>query len=114
VHPVGDINKLAAQGAVGNYTGHMIGSVFNNGAQYTATGGVAATYNFGTQMGSFSVVNYDNGRINFTTTGKPTTAGASYTFGITGVEGIKGMVNGSFYRPPAAGSRGHVQIYQAI
>jgi trimeric autotransporter adhesin len=108
--PLADINKLAAQGAVGNYTGHMIGSVFNNGAQYTAAGGVAATYNFGTRTGSFSVINYDNGLINFTTQGKPTTSGASYKFGITGVPGIKGMINGSFYGPMAAETGGNFKF----
>ena len=108
VTPMTDINKLAGQGAVGNYTGHMIGSVFNNGAQYTAAGGVAATYNFGTQTGSFSVINYD-GR-SFTTTGKPLTGGANYTFGITGVPGIKGMINGSFYGPMAAETGGNFKF----
>jgi hypothetical protein len=104
VTPTADINKLASQGAVGNYTGHMIGSVFNNGAQYTAAGGLAAQYNFGTQMGSFSVMNYD-GR-SFTTTGKLVTQGANYQFGITGVPGIKGAFNGSFYGPMAAETGG--------
>jgi hypothetical protein len=108
VTPLADINKLAAQGAVGNYTGHMIGSVFNNGAQYTAAGGVAATYNFGTQMGSFSVINYD-GR-SFTTTGRPATSGASYQFGITNVPGLTGSINGGFYGPMAAETGGNFKF----
>jgi len=33
------INMLALQGAVGSYTGHLIGTVFNNGNQYVAAGG---------------------------------------------------------------------------
>ena len=45
--PLTDINVLAAQGAVGNYTGNLIGSVFNNGQQYVAAGGLNASYNFG-------------------------------------------------------------------
>jgi trimeric autotransporter adhesin len=105
ITPAADINKLAAQGAVGNYSGHMIGSVFNNGAQYVAAGGVAATYNFGTQAGSFSVINYD-GR-SFTTAGKPITQGANYKFGITDVPGITGAVKGSFYGPMAAETGGN-------
>ena len=86
----------------------MIGSVFNNGAQYVAAGGVAASYNFGTQVGSFSVINYD-GR-SFTTTGKPITQGANYKFGITGVKGITGSINGSFYGPMAAETGGNFKF----
>ena len=105
VTPAADINKLAAQNATGSYTGHMIGSVFNNGAQYVAAGGVAATYHFGNQTGSFSVINYDGH--NFTTMGKPITQGANYKFGITDVPGITGTIKGSFYGPMAAETGGN-------
>jgi trimeric autotransporter adhesin len=105
VTPAADINKLTAQNATGSYTGHMIGSVFNNGAQYVAAGGVAATYHFGTQTGSFSVINYDGH--NFTTMGKPITQGANYKFGITDVPGITGTIKGSFYGPMAAETGGN-------
>ena len=73
--PLTDINVLAAQGAVGNYTGNLIGSVFNNGQQYVAAGGLNASYNFGTHAGSFSVINYDGH--SFTATGTPITSGAN-------------------------------------
>ena len=103
--PLADMNLLASQGATGTYNGHLIGSVFNNGNQYVAAGGLKATYNFGTQMGSFSVMNYD-GR-NFTATGTPVTSGANYKFGITNVPGIAGSINGSFYGPMAAETGGN-------
>jgi hypothetical protein len=106
ITPSADINKLAAQGAVGTYTGHMIGSVFNNGAQYVATGGVAATYNFAARTGSFSVINYD-GRSFTSPIGRSFTQGANYRFGINGVYGISGAVNGSFYGPMAAETGGN-------
>jgi hypothetical protein len=73
-----------------------------------AAGGVAASYNFGTQAGSFSVINYD-GR-SFTTAGKPITQGANYKFGITGVPGIAGSINGSFYGPMAAETGGNFKF----
>ena len=57
--PLADMNLLASQGATGTYNGHLIGSVFNNGAQYVATGGLTATYNFAQQTGSFAVNKYD-------------------------------------------------------
>src|SRR6266702_3040064 len=49
---VGDLNTLASQSATGNYTGHAIGSVFNNGSNYVAVGGFKGVYNFGTQIGT--------------------------------------------------------------
>jgi hypothetical protein len=108
ITPLTDINLLAAQAFTGTYTGHMIGSVFNNGAQYVAAGGVSATYNFGTQMGTFSVVKYD-GNVSFSATGNPTVQGASYRFSINNPQGlpITGAVNGSFYGPMAAETGGN-------
>jgi hypothetical protein len=107
VTPLADINTLAMQSARGDYTGHMIGSVFNNGQQYVAAGGVAATYFFATQTGSFSVMNYDGK--SFTATGNPTVQGASYRFVVDNPQGIpiKGGINGSFYGPLAANTGGN-------
>jgi hypothetical protein len=105
--PVGDLNTLAMQGATGSYNGHLSGSVFNNGAQYLAAGGLAATYNFANQMGTFSVINYD-GR-SFSATGRAASQGANYTFGINNPQGlpIAGTINGSFYGPMAAETGGN-------
>jgi trimeric autotransporter adhesin len=111
ITPLADINKLAMQGAVGNYAGHMIGSVFNNGQQYVAAGGVNATYNFGTQTGSFAVTNYDGH--SFATSGKPIVqgGGTQYSFGINTITNqgrpIAGAFNGSFYGPSAAETGGN-------
>jgi hypothetical protein len=110
VTPNTDINMLASQGAVGNYSGHLIGSVFNNGAQYVAAGGLNASYNFGTNVGMFSVLNYD-GRISFTATGSPVISGASYKLGITNVAGLAGSINGSFYGPLAAETGGNFNFH---
>jgi len=110
--PLADLNTLASQGAIGNYSGHLIGSVFNNGAQYVAAGGLNASYNFAKQMGSFSVINYDGH--NFTATGSPMTSGATYKFGITNVPGIAGSINGSFYGPMAAETGGNFNFRTTV
>jgi len=108
--PVTEINALAMQRATGNYSGHLIGSVFNNGAQYLAAGGLQAAYNFGTQMGSFKVINYDG--LNFTQAGKAiVTAGQVYGFPISqlptaGQPGLAGLVSGAFYGPKATETGG--------
>jgi hypothetical protein len=107
ITPLADINLLASQGATGTYNGHVIGSVFTNGNQYVAAGGLKATYNFATQFGTFNVINYDNGRFNFTASGTPVASGANYRFGITNVPGLAGSINGSFYGPMAAETGGN-------
>ena len=111
VTPNTDINMLAKQGAVGNYSGHLLGSVFTAGAQYVAAGGLNASYNFGTNVGMFSVVNYDNGRFSFTAKGSPVISGATYKFGITNVAGLAGSINGSFYGPLAAETGGNFNFH---
>ena len=110
--PNTDINNLAAQGATGSYSGHLIGTVFNNGQQYVAAGGLNATYQFGTQMGSFSVNNYD-GRSFATPLGKVPLNGANYTAGINNPSGqpISGAFNGSFYGPSAANTGGNFNFH---
>ena len=109
--PNTDISLLASQNAVGNYSGHLIGSVFNNGAQYIAAGRLTTTYQFATQTGTFSVNNYD-GR-SFRLSGKAPLTGSSYNFGINNPQGlpITGAVNGSFYGPAAANTGGNFNFH---
>ena len=102
--PLGDLNSLISQSATANYSGHAIGSVFNNGASYVAAGGFAGTYNFGTQSGTMAVNNFD-GR-NFAVTGKAPLTGANYTFA-GAASGVQGTVNGTFYGPNAAETGGN-------
>ena len=44
---------------VGTFTGNALGSVFNNGASYLASGGFTNSYNFGTQTGTVAISNFD-------------------------------------------------------
>lgn len=105
-----DISALQAANFTGTYTGALTGAVFNNGAQYLAAGGLKATYAFGTQTGSFQVINYDGN--NFTTTGKvPLSANGTYAFPIAvpvnnGAPAIAGAAQGMFYGPKAAETGG--------
>ncbi len=110
--PIADISRLTSMGATGSYSGHLIGSVFNNGAQYIAAGGLNATYNFATQMGKFSVLNYDG--VSFAATGRAPLAGSNYTFGITDVPGLSGKVSGGFYGPNAANTGGNFSFSKTV
>lgn len=101
--PLSDLNSLVGQSATGTYTGHAIGSVYNNGSSYIAAGGFNGTYNFGTHAGTMTISNFD-GRT-FSASGTVPLTGANYTFGITSA-GIKGSINGTFYGPKAAETGG--------
>lgn len=102
--PLSDLNTLASQSATGNYTGHAIGSVFNNGSSYLAAGGFTGSYNFGTQNGTMTVSNFDGHT--FSVTGKAPLNGANYSF-TTSAAGLSGSVSGSFYGPKAAETGGN-------
>jgi hypothetical protein len=99
-----DISALKAMGATGTYSGNLFGSVDNNGAKYLASGLLNATYNFGMQQGSFSVINYD-GR-SFTLSGLAPLMGANYRIKINS-NGLFGYVFGSFYGPGAIETGGN-------
>ena len=101
-----DISALKSMGATGSYSGSLFGSVDNNGAKYLASGGLSASYNFGTQQGSFTVIKYD-GRFSFTVRGIEPLSGANYQFGINHIPGLQGYVFGSFYGPGAIETGGN-------
>ncbi len=103
--PVSQISSLSAANFTGNYTGNLIGTVVNNGAQYLASGGLQATYAFGTQTGSFTVSHYDV-LPNFTATGNAPLTGSNYTFAFN-KSGVAGTVNGGFYGPTASETAGN-------
>ena len=105
VTPTGTISSLVASNFTGQYFGNLIGTVYNNGAQYLASGGLQAIYHFGSQTGTFNVSNYDG--LSFSASGAAKLSGASYSFGINNVRGLAGHVNGAFYGPAAAETAGN-------
>jgi hypothetical protein len=98
-----DIATLAGQAVTGNYSGHAVGSVFNNGASYVAAGNFNGTYNFATQVGSVAVSNFDGKT--FSGSGPAPLTGASYSGTLNG-SGVTGGFNGTFYGPQAANTGG--------
>jgi hypothetical protein len=102
--PQSDLNSLISQSATATYTGHAIGSVFNNGASYAAAGGFTGSYNFGTQTGTLAINNFDGRTL--TASGKAPLTGANYSAAGSGV-GIQGTINGTFYGPNAAETGGN-------
>ncbi len=109
--PLNDLSTLMSQGVTGTYSGHAIGSVYNNGASYLAAGGFAGTYNFGTQTGTLAINNFDGH--NFAASGKAPLTGANYSFGLTS-PGIKGSINGTFYGPMAAETGGNFAVQTTV
>jgi hypothetical protein len=107
--PLADLTALNASSASGNYTGHAIGSVFNNGQNYLAAGGFNGTYNFGTQIGSIAITNFDGHT--FTSSGRAPLSGSSYTFNLLEANtGIQGGGRGTFYGPMAAETGGNFAV----
>jgi hypothetical protein len=105
---IGDLNTLASQSVTGTYTGHAIGSVFNAGSNYVAVGGFTGTYNFGTQIGTMSVSNFDGK--NFSTTGSAPLNGGKYSFTVA-QPGVAGTINGAFFGPKAAETGGNFSVH---
>jgi hypothetical protein len=98
-----DINALHASAITGTYSGHAIGSVFNNGSSYVAAGNFNASYNFASQTGSFAISNFD-GR-NLGGSGPAPLSGANYG-GVLSGSGLSGQFAGTFYGPQAANTGG--------
>jgi hypothetical protein len=109
--PLNDINTLMSQNVTGTYTGHAIGSVFNNGQSYVAAGGFAGTYNFGTQTGSVAVTNFDGH--NFAASGSAPLSGANYSYAVA-APGVTGAVNGTFYGPMAKETGGNFAVKTTV
>jgi trimeric autotransporter adhesin len=92
---------------VGTFTGNALGSVFNNGASYLASGGFRNSYNFGTQTGTVAISNFD-GR-NFAGTVQAFGNGL-YQGSVSG-SGLTGQAIGQFYGPGAPETGGMFGVH---
>jgi hypothetical protein len=87
---------------IGTYSGSAIGGVLNNGATYTASGGFSASYNFGSQVGTATISNFDG-----KTFGGPIAgAGANNYAGALSGSGVTGAALGKFFGPAASSTGG--------
>jgi hypothetical protein len=78
------------------YNGHAIGTVYNNGARYSAAGNYQQTWNFGTDSGNVSISNFDGLA---TITGSVTAGNRREFVGtLSNGAGVTGNINGSFFR----------------
>jgi hypothetical protein len=109
--PLSDLNSLIGSSATATYNGHAFGSVYNNGASYLAAGGFNGTYNFGTQVGTVNINNFDGH--SFTGAGKVPLTGANYTFALQ-APGFQGGGSGTFYGPKAAETGGNFAVQSTV
>jgi hypothetical protein len=100
---IADIATLKGAAVIGTYSGNSIGSVFNNGQSYIASGGFNGTYNFGTQTGTLGITNFDGH--SFAATGSAPLSGANYAYDVS-TAGATGKIRGSFFGPMAAETGG--------
>jgi hypothetical protein len=94
---------------VATYTGNALGSVFNNGASYLASGGFTNSYNFGTQTGTVAISNFD-GR-NFSGAVQALGGGTGYYLGNLSGSGLTGQAFGQFYGPGAPETGGMFAVH---
>ena len=104
-----DIASLAGANVTGNYTGHAIGSVVNNGSSYVAAGGFNGMYNFASQTANFAVNNFDGKSFSTGNVRLPLN-GASYSTSFGSPGGPSGSFNGSFFGPMAAETGGNFSV----
>jgi hypothetical protein len=98
---------------VGTYNGAAIGTVFSASATYLAAGGFNGTYNFGTQIGTMSISNFDGNPALSVTGSAPLTGGNNYTFTLA-QPGVAGTIKGSFFGPNAAETGGNFAFRKTI
>ena len=104
-----DISSLQSQAFIGNYSGHVVGSVVNNGASYVAAGGFTGTYNFGSNIGTVSVNNFDG----HSASGMISGANGAYAGNIA-TPGVNGNVQGRFFGPRAAETGGSFSLRSTV
>jgi hypothetical protein len=121
--------QINAQSGTATYNGHVVGNVASLSARtnYLAAGNLRVIWNFGSHSGSWTASNFDGGgiinrgqRVSF---GGGVTAGAgspnfSAGEGISGPNGSRGSVAGSFFqnlanRDPVAGVGGSWSLSNA-
>lgn len=95
------------------YNGNAVGSVYNNGASYLASGAYSGSYNFGTNTGSVAITNFDSHNftygVNGNTPNSPNYSGTLLTATTTGNPSplpFSGATNGSFFGPLAPETAG--------
>jgi hypothetical protein len=100
-----DINVLQGSSFVGNYSGHVVGSVVNNGASYVAAGGFNGSYNFGTNTGTVAINNFDGRSVAGAISGS-----SGIYVGNFATPGVTGQIQGQFFGPMAAETGGSFGI----
>jgi len=89
------IGDIPASGTA-TYSGHAIGTVFDNGARYQAAGSYTQSWNFGSDSGNATISNFD-GR--GTISGSLTSSNRrEFTGSLSNGAGVSGNLAGSFFR----------------
>ena len=96
---------LQGSSFVGNYSGHVVGSVVNNGASYVAAGGFNGSYNFGTNTGTVAINNFDGRSVAGAISGS-----SGIYVGNFATPGVTGQIQGQFFGPMAAETGGSFGI----
>jgi trimeric autotransporter adhesin len=94
-----------------SYTGHAVGNVINNGAQYLAAGDFNMSVSFADRAGTATISNFDSR--SFSATVNETTVPSGNMFTGT-ISGITGTINTSLVSGPDSNHQGVVGNFNAV
>lgn len=80
------------------YSGSMMGNVWNNGSQYSATGSYNSSWGFASRAGSFNA-SFDGTNYSGSASATPGSGGTSFTGSFSG-GGRSGSLSGAFFASP--------------
>ncbi|MFB9223287.1 FecR domain-containing protein [Paracoccus cavernae] len=99
------------------YTGNAVGTVFNAGNTYEASGGMTAQVDFGSGQGDIQITDFDGRNFGTQTIDMTPVAGADNGFiGELGGGNVNGVISGGFFNDggtPAAGIGGGFSAFEA-
>ena len=91
----------------GSYTGTALGTVVNNGSTYQATGNFSQVYNFGSQIGTANISNFDGANYGYGVSG----SGANFSGSLSsGPANRTGNISGAFSGSGATQSSGNFGV----
>jgi hypothetical protein len=95
------------------YTGHAVGNVVNNGAQYLASGDFSMSVNFADRFGSATISNFDDRTMTATLTETTVSSGNLFEGALSGVGGLSGSINTSVVAGPNSNHQGVIGDFSA-
>ncbi|MCV0428969.1 MAG: FecR domain-containing protein [Roseibium sp.] len=96
-----------------DYTGHAVGNVINNGAQYLASGKFTMSVNFGDRAAFATISDFDGRTMTSIPTEQTVASGNLFVGGLSGPAGLNGTLNASLVAGPNSNHEGVIGNFNA-